>query len=79
MSRSGGNSLQRHVQCEKESSYMQSLTELASIRCLELLETLFNGIERLSRRANGLHQAAAPQSAADRAADSQRAMKATAN
>jgi hypothetical protein len=58
---------------------MQSFTGLASIRCLELLESLFDGIERLRRRADGSHQAAAPQSAADRDGERQKALKATAN
>ena len=56
---------------------MESLTGRASVCCLELLETIFDGIERLSRKVSVLHQLA-PQSAAGRRTDSKMAMKASA-
>jgi hypothetical protein len=57
---------------------MQSLIGRVSVQCLELLETVFDGFERLSRRAAGARQGAMPQTVADRAGDSQKAMQATA-
>jgi hypothetical protein len=78
MSTSGGNFLEHHVESQKKvGPYMQSLTGRASVRCLELLETVFDSVERLSRKAAGLRPSAA-QTLADRG-DSERAMKAGAN
>jgi hypothetical protein len=71
------NALPSQMQREEESSYMQSLTGRVSICCLELLETIFDGVERLSRSVTDLHQFA-PQLAAGRDADSKMAMKASA-
>jgi hypothetical protein len=71
------NSLPPHLQREEKSSYMESLTGRASVCCLELLETIFNGIERLSRNIPVLHQLAS-QSSAGQDTDSKMAMKASA-
>ena len=66
-----------HLQREEKSSYMETLTGRASVCCLELLETIFDGIERLSRKVTVLHQLV-PQSSAGRSTDSKMAMKASA-
>lgn len=54
---------------------MHTFTGSVSIRCLELLETVFEGVERLSRIATGQRPAAPSHAIDDRAAESQRAMK----
>jgi len=72
-----GNSLPPQMQREETNSYMKSFTGSVSICCLELLETIFDGVERLSRRVTVLHQLA-PQLAAGRDTGSKRAMKASA-
>ena len=72
--------MDRYVERQKKpGSYMQVLAGLASVRCLELLETMFDRVERLSRRASEPHQSATSQTLSQGAADSQKSMKATAN
>jgi len=71
------NLLSPQMQREEKNSYMESLTGRVSICCLELLETIFDGVERLSRRETVLHQFA-PQLAAGQDTDSKMAMKASA-
>ncbi len=71
------NSLPPYLQREEKSSYMESLTGRVSICCLELLETIFDGVERLSRRVPVLRQIAL-QLAVGRDTDSKMAMKASA-
>ena len=66
-----------HLQREERSSYMESLASRASVCCLELLETIFDGIERLSRNVPVLHQLAS-QSSAGRSTDPKMVMKASA-
>ena len=72
--------MDRHVERQKKpGSYLQVLTGRVSVRCLELLETVFDRVERLSRRANGPHLAATSQTLSHAAGDSQKSMKAAAN
>ena len=58
---------------------MQSLSERASVRCLELLETVFDGIERLSRRGSGSHPVPVPRMPVEPAGASENAMKVAVN
>jgi hypothetical protein len=60
---------------KKMGSHRQSFTGSVSILCLELLETVFEGVERLSRRATGQRRTATSRTVDDRAGESQRAMK----
>ena len=60
---------------KKMGSYMHSFTGSVSIRCLELLEIVFEGVERLSRRSTGQRRVATSHTIDDRAGESQKAMK----
>ncbi len=63
----------------KLGHFMQSLTGRTSIRCLEVIEAIFDVAERLSRKANGLRRVAVPHTVADQMRDSRKVMKAVAN